>query len=302
MAERNTPSTLSRGCVGCIGDDGPDGVRARGDQGERGPADALRRRQALGELRPRVAAVVRSIDPALRAGPGERWRRCVPRVERMEHDAVAPVVLRGDERHAAATWCRRRRCSCSPPKSLSARHPAVADAADEHMLAVEGIDRDRADSAGYSRRVRRCPRLPGLAAVGRAIDAVARVRIARRGWLHRCRSTASPGWSDRWPARRSPTARSRASSPSMWRPPSWLAHTPPPAAPTQILSAFAGSHTRDVQRPPMFVGPTISHCDARGAAASRRRARPRSRMSVSVIAGSRRGHAAGPGTTPALAL
>src|SRR5437763_293608 len=74
-------------------------------------------------------------------------------------------------------------------------------------------------------------------------------------------------------------------------PPSWLTHTPPPAAPTQILSAFAGSHTSEVHLPPMFVGPAISHGDASGAAASRRRARPRSRISVCVFA-SRSGHAA----------
>ena len=56
-------------------------------------------------------------------------------------------------------------------------HSSVADATDEHVVLVEGIDRDRTDSTGYSLRVRRRPHLPGLAAVGRSIHAVTCIRI-----------------------------------------------------------------------------------------------------------------------------
>src|SRR5688572_29631546 len=45
-------------------------------------------------------------------------------------------------------------------------------------------------------------------------------------------------------------------------PASVLAHTPPPAAPIQMRSGWAGWHTSAVQRPPMFVGPASSHGEA----------------------------------------
>ena len=94
----------------------------------------------------------------------------------MEDDAVAPVVLARDERHAAPRGAAVGGLVQSAEVVVGC-HFAVADATDEHVVLVEGIHRDRTDSTGYSLRVRRRPHLPGLAAVDRSIHAVTRIRI-----------------------------------------------------------------------------------------------------------------------------
>ena len=66
------------------------------------------------------------------------------------------------------------------------------------------------------------------------------------------------------------------------RPASGLNHTPPPAAPTQMRSGFDRSHTIDVRRPPMLLGPASCHSAPGDGAASVLRARARSETSVST--------------------
>src|SRR5438270_2773881 len=58
-----------------------------------------------------------------------------------------------------------------------------------------------------------------------------------------------------------------------------------------MLSGFAGSQTRQVIRPPMFVGPTLSHCVVPGAGANSFCTRARSETSLPTHA-SRNGQAA----------
>src|SRR6266480_199444 len=65
-------------------------------------------------------------------------------------------------------------------------------------------------------------------------------------------------------------------------PASVLAQTPPPAAPIQMWSAFAGSQTSVVQRPPILVGPASCHLAATFAAGNVRSARRRSKASFAV--------------------
>lgn len=66
------------------------------------------------------------------------------------------------------------------------------------------------------------------------------------------------------------------------RPPSGECHTPPPAAPAHSRSGSVGWQTALVIRPPMFDGPTGSHCCTPGAGGTSSVARVRSRISSST--------------------
>src|SRR5262245_25528198 len=71
-------------------------------------------------------------------------------------------------------------------------------------------------------------------------------------------------------------------------PPSSLLQTPPPAAPTQIISGLLGWATMQVMRPPIFVGPALAHCAVPASGGLSVRARLRS-CKRSEIGASRHG-------------
>ena len=111
------------------------------------------------------------------------------------------------------------------------------------------------------------PRAPRLAAVRRAVHAVAGVGVgghvgfAGAAVEHR----GSAGSTASAPICCGAFARQLRRQVA---PASLLFHTPPPAAPSQIVSASSGWQTRHVLRPPMFDGPASVHALLPGKGAS----------------------------------
>ena len=148
-------------------------VRRRDRQG-RAP-DSVRGRQAVLQLRPSHAAVVRPVDAAGRAGPRNGREDAAAR-HRVEDDRVAPVVVRRDEAQPLPGRSPVLR-AVDAAEVVVARHAPETYATDEDVLAVERIDRNRPNAPRQARRLGEGPRLPRGSAVGRPVDAVARVRV-----------------------------------------------------------------------------------------------------------------------------
>ena len=136
------------------------------------------RRQAVGQLRPRVAGIDRLVETAAGAAAVEAPRAAPAliggrvhhlRIGRIDRDVGdAGVVV--DEEHVAPRLAAVDRLE---EAALAVRAPQVPERRDEDDLRVGGMKRD----AGDVPRVAQPEMIPGAAAIGRLVDAVAPGRV-----------------------------------------------------------------------------------------------------------------------------
>ena len=129
-------------------------------------------------MRPGGAAIERTPDAAAYALRRDRGKDTL-RLHRIEHDRVAPIVLRRDERLARPRLARvARRVHAAESAFLRADLPEP-NPADPNMTRIVRIDRNHADAARDCRLRARGKQPPALPAICRAIQSDPGVTIGR---------------------------------------------------------------------------------------------------------------------------